>query len=293
MAVWDAELVIDESLVRALLGEQFPDLDASSARLLGEGWDNSVWLVEESWAFRFPRREVAIPGVERELAVLPRLAPLLGVPIPVPAFVGRPSDRYPWPYFGARLLPGDEPADAEVDHARVELGAELGRFLSVLHHVELDVVLPVDPLGRGDMSKQLTMARQLAAEPASPAIGRASSLFEHAAELDPPTDAVLVHGDLHLRHVLLEQRALSGVIDWGDVCVGDPSIDLQIAWSLLPAGARARFFDGYGPIDDERRLRARVLAVRLCAMLAHYARSVGYASLEREALAGFERALSD
>jgi aminoglycoside phosphotransferase (APT) family kinase protein len=294
MPDWDAEVAVDDALVRALLAEQFPELDASSARLLGEGWDNSVWVVEERWAFRFPRRDIAIPGVERELAVLPALAPRLQVPIPVPEFVGRPSDRYPWPFFGAELLAGVEPADADLgDSERASLGAELGRFLRVLHQVDLDIALPVDPLGRGDMSRQLTMALELSAEVGWLEIERASSLFVRASELDPPSEAVLVHGDLHLRHVLVEQGVLSGVIDWGDVCVGDPSIDLQIAWSLLPVDARVTFFDEYGPIAEERRLRARVFAIRLCAMLAHYARSVGYASLEREALAGFDRALVD
>ena len=99
MAEWDAEVVVDESTVRALLAEQFPELDAASARLLGEGWDNSVWVVEERWAFRFPRRAVAIPGIERELDSLPRLAPLLPVPIPVPRFIGVPNDRFAWPFF--------------------------------------------------------------------------------------------------------------------------------------------------------------------------------------------------
>ena len=68
MPEWDADIVVDEALVRALLAEQFPELDASSARLLGEGWDNSVWVVEERWAFRFPRREIAIPGVRARAA---------------------------------------------------------------------------------------------------------------------------------------------------------------------------------------------------------------------------------
>ncbi|MCI0636004.1 MAG: phosphotransferase, partial [Actinobacteria bacterium] len=116
MPEWDAEVAVDEALVRALLAEQFPELDSRSARLLGEGWDNSVWAVEEAWAFRFPRRQIAIPGVERELAILPRLAPLLPVPIPAPRFVGVPSDRFGWPFFGAPLLAGQEPADAELDH---------------------------------------------------------------------------------------------------------------------------------------------------------------------------------
>ncbi len=84
MPEWEAEIAIDEGLVRALLSDQFPELDAASARPLAEGWDNSVWVVEDEWAFRFPRREIAIPGVERELEVLPRIAALLAVPVPVP-----------------------------------------------------------------------------------------------------------------------------------------------------------------------------------------------------------------
>jgi aminoglycoside phosphotransferase (APT) family kinase protein len=67
------------------------------------------------------------PGVERELAVSPRLATLLPVPIPFPTFVGQPSDRYPWPFFGAPLLHGRESADADLaDEDRIELGGALG-----------------------------------------------------------------------------------------------------------------------------------------------------------------------
>jgi hypothetical protein len=72
VAEWDADVELDARLVRALLAEQYPDLDASSARLLAEGWDNAVWVVEERLAFRFPRREIAVPLVARELGVCPR-----------------------------------------------------------------------------------------------------------------------------------------------------------------------------------------------------------------------------
>ena len=63
-------------------------------RLLATGWDNEVWLVDERWAFRFPRRAAAVEGVELELAVLGALAPQLPLPIPVPAFVGEPADGF-------------------------------------------------------------------------------------------------------------------------------------------------------------------------------------------------------
>ena len=298
MPEWDADVAIDEPLVHALLREQFPDLDASSARLLGEGWDNSVWVVEEQWAFRIPRRQIAIPGVERELAVLLHLASLLPVPIPVPTFVGEPSDRFPWPFFGARLLSGCEPADAELgDEARTDLGATLGRFLRALHDVELDVDLPDDPIRRADMPFRVARTREklgaigdLGVWRAPPAARR---LLAGAERLPPSTARVLTHGDLHVRHVLVDDGVLSGVIDWGDVCRSDPAIDLMLVWSLLPPAGRDRFLAEYGPVDEAGRLRARVLALFLGVTLAIYARDVADAGLERECVAGLERTLVD
>jgi aminoglycoside phosphotransferase (APT) family kinase protein len=129
MPTWTAELVVDERLVHRLL-TQFPGLDAESLRPFAEGWDYSIWVVDERWAFRFPRRGVAVPGVRREISVLPELAPLLPIPVPEPVFVGEPADGYPWPFFGSVLLPGQELGDAELgDDARLEVGHTLARFL--------------------------------------------------------------------------------------------------------------------------------------------------------------------
>ena len=50
MAEWSPEIVVDEALARRLLGEQFPELELRELRLLGEGWDNTAWLVDERWA---------------------------------------------------------------------------------------------------------------------------------------------------------------------------------------------------------------------------------------------------
>jgi aminoglycoside phosphotransferase (APT) family kinase protein len=304
MPVWDAEVVIDVDLVRGLLAEQFPELDAGSARPLAEGWDNAVWVVEERWAFRFPRREVAIPGVERELALLARLAPLVPVPIPVPEFVGRPDVHYPWPFFGCALLRGHEPADVSLSgEERIELAGELGRLLRALHAPETRLAadpqgsLPVDP-NRRTRIERVVLVREQLRELEAAGMWRARPAVEavlaEASGLPPPVEPyVLAHGDLHARHVLVDGGALSGVIDWGDVCVADPSVDLMLVWSLLPPAGRDRFVAAYGPVDEARRLRARVLAFSLGAALALYARDTGNPPLEREALAGLERTLVD
>ena len=180
MPVWAAELEIDERLVRELLA-QF-GLEGAPLRKLAEGWDNSVWVVDERYAFRFPRRAVAIPLLERELAVLPKLAPLLPLPVPRPAFVGKPADGYPWPFFGAELIPGVEAGVAELDDdARFQIAFELAGFLRTLHAVELDEPLPLDQNGRTDMPKRARPGSRGAAR-----AGAARSLAGAAGALGLP-----------------------------------------------------------------------------------------------------------
>jgi aminoglycoside phosphotransferase (APT) family kinase protein len=296
MPVWSPDLVIDEPLVRRLLA-QFPELDVRSLRKLAEGWDNGVWLVDERWAFRFPHRGIAIPGFERELEVLPKL-PDLPLPVPRPAFVGQPDDGFPWPFFGAELLPGVEAGEARLDDSmRIDVGIQLARCLRDLHAVELDVPLPYDANGRTDMRRRATLAREQLADVEALGVWRApprvEELLAEAVELPPPEAPVLVHGDLHFRHLLVAGGVASGVIDWGDVCRSDPAIDLPLLWSFVPPRGRAAFLDAYGPVNESQLLRARVLAVQLCAALAHYGRVEANRTVEREAVAGLERALQD
>jgi aminoglycoside phosphotransferase (APT) family kinase protein len=86
---------------------------------------------------------------------------------------------------------------------------------------------------------------------------------------------------------------LTAVIDWGDTCLADPSVDLQVLWSLLPPVAREEFIRAYGPVSEERLLRARVFALSLCAVLATYGRLESLSFVEREAVAGLERTAAD
>ncbi len=46
--------------------------------------------------------------------------------------------------------------------------------------------------------------------------------------------AVWLHGDLHPANVLTEDGNLCGIVDFGDLCAGDPAVDLAACWILLP-----------------------------------------------------------
>jgi aminoglycoside phosphotransferase (APT) family kinase protein len=104
-----------------------------------------------------------------------------------------------------------------------------------------------------------------------------------------PRCSTLVHGDLHARQVLVDDAgAVCGIIDWGDVHLGDPACDLAIAHSMLPEEARGEFRSAYGEIDADTWALARLRGLHLAAVLGVYARHTSDAPLLREALAAIE-----
>jgi aminoglycoside phosphotransferase (APT) family kinase protein len=290
-------------MAHELIAEQFPHLQIGSMRLLGVGWDMTVWLVDDSICFRFPRKGIVVAGLMREMQLLPALEPLLPLPISSPVFRGLPAGTYPWPFAGSHFIPGTEICDANLDdRGRAALADPLATFLrrlhsnEVLNRINAVLALPIDPLGRADMARRVPWAREALGEVEQLGLWKSSSAAERclqeAQRLGPPRETVLVHGDLHLRHLLVDNGHAAGVIDWVDVCLGSRSLDLTLYWSLLPADGRAAFVEIYGPVGHDDLLRARVLAFGLSAVLASYGRHEGLHSLELEAAGGLERAAS-
>jgi aminoglycoside phosphotransferase (APT) family kinase protein len=299
VAEWDSEIEVDHDLARALIVHQFPSLDVTSLRRLGEGWDNTVWATGEDIVFRFPRREIAIPGIKREMALLPRLASRLPAPIPNAAYPGAASPQFPWPWFGSSMIDGTEIAliDPSLDR-RDQLAANLGEFLSRLHSLQLSVTpsLEIDPLRRADMPARIPRTRAALEQVSSlwEAGDRAEPILNAAESLPTDRDPVLVHGDLNLRHALISTSgSLAGVIDWGDMCQAPRSVDLPLYWSLFDRHARSAFRAAYGQLTDADLARARVLALFFDATLATYANDKGLDSLKREALKGLSRTVTD
>jgi aminoglycoside phosphotransferase (APT) family kinase protein len=291
---WAPERVVDEELARRLIRAQYPELEASTLELLGEGWDMTVWLVDGRWTFRFPRKEFALPGIRREIELLPGLAERLPLPIPVPTLVGEPSDEFDWPFYGAPFLPGRELADAALDDAgRVELARPFGEFLRILHSLDVDADLPVDPVRRADMSFRVPKGRDFLERVVAEGLWQppplADEIFETGAALPAPKPSTVCHGDLHLRHLLVDRGRPSAVIDWIDLSRNDPAVDVALYWSSLPPEGRSIFLEAYGALTDEQLLRARVLSLFLCSVLALYGHHEGLPRLRDEAVAGLER----
>ncbi|MEU6348663.1 phosphotransferase [Streptomyces sp. NPDC047072] len=256
-------MLADEDLLRSLLREQHPDLAHLPLGPAIRGWANELWRLGGQLAIRLPRTPDAPDLILKEQRWLPALAPLLPLPVPVPVRLGRPTDRLPALWAVVTWIPGD-PAD-RVPVTRADHAADaLADFLRALHR-PAPADAPVNP----DRGVPLAVH--------APGVDkglRTMDLGEFApddvrrvweAGLAAPAwaePARWLHGDLHPANVVVADGTFAGVIDFGELCAGDPATDLAAAWLLLPDGAAPRFFKSYGTDDQALIRRARAWAIR-------------------------------
>ncbi|MFF1695761.1 aminoglycoside phosphotransferase family protein [Streptomyces sp. NPDC058257] len=260
---------IDEAMVRCLLHEQHPDLADLVLHGTVTGWDNQLWRLGDDLAVRLPCTERAPDLLRKEHHWLPALAPRLPLPVPTPLRISAPSARFPKPWTIATWVHG-EPLDratiSRADHA----ADALAEFLRALH-VDAPADAPANPLRGVPLSTfahEFTQGFKSVASTVD--FTGAPDIWEDALSAPGPAGPPLwLHGDLHPANVVVSDGTLSGVIDFGELCAGDPATDLSAAWLLLPAGAAARFFDTYARADEATIRRARGWALYRAVGLVH------------------------
>jgi aminoglycoside phosphotransferase (APT) family kinase protein len=258
-----AEVDIDESLVRGLLEDQFPELAALELVEFSSGWDNVLYRLGDEFIVRLPRRLIAANLVEHEQRWLPELAPRLPLPIPTPIHAGRPGRGYPWSWSVCAWLDG-EIAERTPPDDPYAAATSLGQFLAALHQVA-PTDAPHNPY-RGVPLRERDAVTRGRIDQLHDMIDRDPVLtqWEHALATPPWTDPpVWLHGDLHPGNILVDDGAIAAVVDFGDITAGDPATDLSVAWSLLPTEARGTFRANAGDVDDDTWARARGWALSL------------------------------
>jgi len=274
---WKPEHAIDAQTALQLIREQFPALEARQIRFLGAGWDNTVFVIDESLIFRFPRREIAFPLLEAEWCFLPKLAPRLPLPIPIPQWLGSPSQAFPWPFIGYRMLSGSSACHANLsEEERRKLAEPIGRFLSALHGLPRELLsgcaIPGDNESRIDPKQLIPKITKNFEELIELGLWKGREQIERALEqaqhLQASMSSAIVHGDFYVRHLLVDkERHLTGIIDWGDIHFGNPAIDIAIAHSFLPVQAHEKFRKAYGTISDTTWELAKLRAIYSSIML--------------------------
>jgi aminoglycoside phosphotransferase (APT) family kinase protein len=209
---------------------------------IDDGYDFEVAIVDDDWVFRFPRRSGGEEALEVEIALLPAIAPALSVDVPSFEHISRD------PLFvGYRVIRGQPLVDEDADGVRA--------FLEALHALDPSGLAVERPDWVAAYRDQCAEFERLVL----PLLDRgrrrqAKRLFSEVETL-VGFEPTLLHADLGPSHLLVRDTRLAGVIDWGDVRVGDPALDYAwllngpfVDWDVDPdLRRRARFYHRLGP----------------------------------------------
>lgn len=257
--IWDRTINISQATVIDLVQLQL-GIKVEDIKLIGEGFDNVAYLINNQIIFRFPRREIAVSLLQTELELLPYIASKISFNIPNPQFIGKPSQNYPFPFAGYFKILGSSLCDIAnplIDSKA--LAKELASWLKELHSIEIkpDYQYNTEDNWRLDTKNRLEKATQT--------INQYKTLYAKNGFNPPELIEVIqsfrnlkfkdykpchIHGDLYYKHIMVDENLqATGLIDWGDTHVGHPDIDIAAALMIFTDEALEEFFQTYGSID--------------------------------------------
>jgi len=267
----DDEVPVGVELVARLIADQYPHWgDLALRPVEPRGTDNAIWRLGEDLVVRLPRIAWAKEQPAKEAKWLPVLALHLPVAIPEPVALGRPGSGYPFAWSVHRWLPGERASPNTIG----DRSAFADSMIDVIHG------LGDAPTDGAPPSHNRARALAEYDESARQAISSAAELIDAEMALEVWEAGVAaepyagslrwVHGDLEGNCLVLDGH-LSGLVDWGSACVGDPAVDVQVAWSpLFTDESRARFLERLNP-GQAAIERAKAMAIQqACAALPYY-----------------------
>jgi len=244
----------------------FPALEFARAVLNERGEDHYALVLDDRYVFRFPRHANHPTGLNLELAVLSALKGRCALPTPDYRYVSPAGD-----FAGYEMIEGVELTPARFAAlsrtAQETVLDQVAGFLSAIHGLALEEVIallgaapdpwpnagtPVDAAAEGRARRLPPIAR------AMPDLASSVEDFYTRLALRPPAIQRLTHSDVTLDHLLLAPSGerLAGVIDFGDVELGDPAYDFAYLWSYGD-WAPGYVFERYGLKDQEPGLLER------------------------------------
>ncbi|MGA0556686.1 phosphotransferase family protein [Larkinella sp. VNQ87] len=230
-------LLPNEAQVLALLLQVFPEQSFKTARFIGEGMDSQAFRVNDHYVFRFPKRADVAENLLKEIALLPHLHNL---PLAVPAFewIGEDPETG-WPFVGYPFLDGTPWTFGRfqiqsADQQEIVLQS-LGNFLTSLHTFDLKTARQLG-ISEADPFQDYQADYQLWQDTVYPLLpvaiqNRISRRFESFladARYFQYTPS-LIHDDFSSDHILCDPETgfPRAVIDFGDIALGDPDLDLK------------------------------------------------------------------
>lgn len=297
--LWHPDINITDDIAQNIIEEQFNELAPVKVKCIGKGWDNKVFLVNDQFIFRFPHREIAGQLIGRENAVLKNINSIVNLEIPNPTYIGKPRNDYPYSFHGYSIIKGKSGCHANLTlEERISSITLLAKFLKTLHDISEQQAIKIGAKPQVFDRTKTDKVVEALNDRVNKIITRDIALINRSVFQDEmsiakginlPPNKVLVHGDLYARHLMFHEGQLTGVIDWGDVGINSPAVDLSVIFSFYPPNVHHTFLSIYGSVDSQTWNYARFLGLYSAITIMLYGHDIGDELLVAEAMNAIKR----
>jgi aminoglycoside phosphotransferase (APT) family kinase protein len=253
-APWHQDISYSFNIVKDLISKH-TDISLKSLKLLGNGWDNVVYLINDKYIIRLVKKEAGVSGSVAENFVFARLP---AMPLPIPHIIYKGLYQHKWPWIIYPIIEGIPLYESDYGESILCNSTDsIALFLKVLHG---ENVQDYEDL-RGDFNNHMNIEKRI--EFAEEKIQKLSFLniiqpdnryydllIEARSLIKSPYSPTICHGDFKSAHILFHKKKVSGIIDWGDTHIGHPSTDLAIIYSFIHPSKREEFKKVYESTDE-------------------------------------------
>lgn len=243
-------------------------MNVETIEFVGEGDFCQAFLLNGDRIIRAPKHVRAERALEREACLLPLIAPHLPLTVPVPVIFpsGSETDDVRIRFSMHTRVPGRELAPDEWDTMppamSSRLARQLGEFFQALHGLPVmdAVACGVDVLNHHDDALRLHREFRTCDLPLPAMLEKRidvllAGFIENGSQWE--YQAALLNGDVSPEHVLVndETAEIAGIIDWGDLCIGDPARDFIFLYEDWNDAFLRDALNAYAPGQPDSFLR--------------------------------------
>lgn len=198
---------------------------------LKSGMDNANFKIGENYLLRVPLHNDSAKLIENEIKYLGILQNKLPISIPKPIDIIKSEKLLKfksvvYPYYIGNTADKEQCSESSI--------FKLAKFLKELHSQSFNE-LPINqyrgvPLSykENDVNNRIAYFRKTNKLINSSIL----KLWNNALDAKLCQTKCVIHGDLHLKNIIVLNTNIEAIIDWGDINWGDPATDLSVLWMI-------------------------------------------------------------
>ena len=255
--------IININTIKNLINSQFTEFSNLEIKEFEfSGHDNYTFRLGNNMSIRLPKKKKYEQSIINESIYLSKIQSELSFQIPYQIKLGKPCEYYDLHWSINKWINGKSLNQYKKDDLNLtEIAKDLANFLNELHKIDRqDSIIPSqDNFYRGgDLSvyndEMIDVLSKISKKNYRDKIEKVQT---DALNADTSNIKTWIHGDFATGNILLKDNKVSGIIDFGQMAVGDFSCGLDIAWNFFDEKSCEIFLSNVKNITNNHILKAK------------------------------------